>query len=74
MPRRKDTTTFEEEEALKQKRIAERKAKKEQELKPVPAFSPEEVTVVFVLGKYQLDCFIFKIKEDMLIFLFYFCI
>lgn len=51
MPRRKETTTYAEEEALKQKRIAERKAKKEQELKPIPAFSPEEVTVVFVLGK-----------------------
>lgn len=51
MPRRKETTTFEEEEALKQKRIAEAKAKKEQKMKPVPAFSPEEVTVVFVLGK-----------------------
>lgn len=50
MPRRKETTTYEEEEALKQKRIAERKAKKDQELKPIPAFSPEEVTVVFVLG------------------------
>ncbi|KAI7891228.1 adenylate kinase-domain-containing protein [Mucor mucedo] len=50
MPRRKETTTYAEEEALKQKRIAERKAKKEQELKPIPAFSPEEVTVVFVLG------------------------
>ncbi|CAO3609500.1 unnamed protein product [Mucor hiemalis] len=48
MPRRKDFTTPEEEEALKQKKIAERNAKKE--LKPIPAFSPEEVTVVFVLG------------------------
>ncbi|GAA5797457.1 adenylate kinase-domain-containing protein [Helicostylum pulchrum] len=51
MPRRKETTTYEEEEALKQKRIAEAKAKKEQkQTKAIPAFSPEEVTVVFVLG------------------------
>lgn len=54
MPRRKDFTTPEEEEALKQKRIAERNAKKTQESKPVPTFSPEEVTVVFVLGMMEL--------------------
>jgi UMP-CMP kinase len=51
MPRRKETTTVAEEEALKQKRLAEVKAKREaQQAKPVPAFSPDEVTVVFVLG------------------------
>ncbi|KAL7308616.1 bifunctional uridylate/adenylate kinase [Mucor circinelloides] len=51
MPRRKDFTTPQEEEALRQKRLAEVKAKRDaQQLKPIPAFSPEEVTVVFVLG------------------------
>lgn len=51
MPRRKEFTTPEEEEALRQKRLAEVKAKRDaQQLKPIPAFSPEEVTVVFVLG------------------------
>lgn len=59
MPRRKETTTYEEEEALKQKRLAEVKAKREAELKPIPAFSPEEVTVVFVLGKYHTCVFDF---------------
>lgn len=51
MPRRKEFTTPQEEEALRQKRLAEVKAKRDaQNLKPIPAFSPEEVTVVFVLG------------------------
>ncbi|CEP10563.1 hypothetical protein [Parasitella parasitica] len=51
MPRRKEFTTPQEEEALRQKRLAEVKAKREsQQMKPIPAFSPEEVTVVFVLG------------------------
>lgn len=51
MPRRKEFTTPQEEEALRQKKLAEVKAKREaQQLKPIPAFSPEEVTVVFVLG------------------------
>lgn len=60
MPRRKETTTYEEEEALKQKRIAEAKAKKEQkQTKTIPAFSPEEVTVVFVLGMFLREFFFF---------------
>ncbi|KAK4520947.1 uncharacterized protein ATC70_006831 [Mucor velutinosus] len=51
MPRRKEFTTPQEEEALRQKRLAEVKARRDaQNLKPIPAFSPEEVTVVFVLG------------------------
>ncbi|KAI8647949.1 adenylate kinase-domain-containing protein [Parasitella parasitica] len=51
MPRRKEFTTAQEEEALRQKKLAEVKAKREaQQLTPIPAFSPEEVTVVFVLG------------------------
>ncbi|KAG1139864.1 hypothetical protein G6F37_009417 [Rhizopus arrhizus] len=50
LPRRKDTTTFEEEEALKQKRLQEKLAKRNQDVKPIPAFSSDDVTVVFVLG------------------------
>ncbi|KAG1451293.1 hypothetical protein G6F56_008124 [Rhizopus delemar] len=42
--------TFEEERAIKEKRQQERLEKRNQEVKPIPAFSPEEVTVVFVLG------------------------
>lgn len=52
MPRRKEFTTVEEEEALRQKKLAEVKAKREaqQQEKPIPAFSSDDVTVVFVLG------------------------
>ncbi|CAO3698120.1 unnamed protein product [Rhizopus stolonifer] len=50
LPRRKDTMTFEEERAIKEKRQQERLEKRNQEVKSIPAFSPEEVTVVFVLG------------------------
>jgi UMP-CMP kinase len=39
-----------EEEARKQKKLSEKLTKNETETKPVPAFSPEQVTVVFVLG------------------------
>lgn len=41
---------MEEEEARKQKKLSEKLTKNEIETKPVPAFSPEKVTVVFVLG------------------------
>ncbi|KAI9480640.1 MAG: adenylate kinase-domain-containing protein [Benjaminiella poitrasii] len=51
MPRKKDFITPEEEEAERRKKLAEVKAKREaQQIKPIPAFSSDEVTVVFVLG------------------------
>jgi UMP-CMP kinase len=51
MPRRKEFTTVQEEEALRLKKLEQVKAQREaQQLKPIPAFSNEEVTVVFVLG------------------------
>ncbi|KAI8977134.1 adenylate kinase-domain-containing protein [Mycotypha africana] len=50
MPRRKEYTTVEEEEALRQKRLEEVQAKRGRPLKPIPAFSPDEVTVVFFVG------------------------
>ncbi|KAI8356117.1 adenylate kinase-domain-containing protein [Choanephora cucurbitarum] len=51
MPRKKEFTTEAEEKALREKRVAEVKAKREEtQTQPIPAFSPEDVTVVFVLG------------------------
>ncbi|KAG1170742.1 hypothetical protein G6F70_007487 [Rhizopus microsporus] len=50
LPRKKNAAAVEQEEALKEQKLQDKLAKRDLETKPIPAFKPDEVTVVFVLG------------------------